>query len=670
MSFRGPKFIIVAAIVLYAVALAVAWRQVAVRADRRMEAMLVSAERGYSDIIDGEIDAALRYVGGAIVNLFGQECGPRSLERMLELARLFNLDELNVVAADGRVIGSNLPSVLGFDFNDHPYTRAFMALTNANTTIVTQPFRRGVANPEMFCKYHGIAFPGKLGFLQLGVTVDRLRQNMYSYTREEADRILRDWHFSVVGWYERADGDPGFSAGRIFRRRGTDGSGTLVGRYFDYCGYRYAAMLPESYCYSQRNAAFAVTALVLGAVLFVFVYVLLRLASASGKLERMHAAAAARTAADLSLARTIQMSALPSADRAFMDRLEFSLAAECRPAREVGGDFYDFFRVAGDRVAVLVADVSGKGIPGAMFMMEAKNVIKNCLMERTDIADAVAEANRRLCAGNRAEMFVTAWIGVLDSTGTLEYVNAGHNRPFLRHGDGSVEKVTGKGGRFLGMFEDAAYRVNSVRLVRGDALYLYTDGVTEAMNADGEQFGERRLREELAAGRWAVGDAVERFTAGAEQSDDLTGMTVFWHGRPEVSSREFAAVASSLEPALGFVRAALAGVDARTVAAMSNAADEVMSNIVSYSGATVCRVEVELTADRVRLRFTDDGRPYNPLLHNDPDTHAAIEDRQIGGLGIVVVKRLADRVAYEYEGGRNVLTLIRSFGSAERRRTG
>lgn len=656
--FRKPRFIILAAIAFYAIALVVVWQQVDMRADRRMKTMLESAETGYSAVIDGEIDAALRNVGGAIINVLGHKCQPHSIKRMQELAKTFNVDEINVVNSRGVVIGSNVPAVMGFDFSTNPITREFMALTNATTTLVTQPFRLGVANPTMFCKYYGLSFPGHDGFLQLGMSVERLRQNMYSYTAEEADQILRDWHFSVVGWYERADQDSCFRHGQMIRRWSAEHGEQIVGRYFDYRGYRYVAFLPESYCYSQRNAAFAVAALVLGALLFFFASVLVRLAKASEKLEKMHAAAEARTAADLALARTIQMSALPSADGVFMERLEFSLFAECFPAREVGGDFYDFFHLSDGRIAFLVADVSGKGIPGAMFMMEAKNVIKSCLVESADIAAAVTEVNRRLCASNKAELFVTAWIGILDGAGTVEYVNAGHNRPFIRRADGAIEKVMGRGGRFLGMFEDASYRANVLKLGRGDILYLYTDGVTEAMNAKGEQYGERRFCAEIKTGKRRIKEAVDEFVAGAEQSDDMTGMAIFWHGRPESQSRDFVAAESTLAPSLDFIRGALAGVDGRAVSVALNAADEVTSNIVNYSAATNYRIEVECTVNRIRLRFSDDGKPYNPLLHVDPDTHAAIEDRPIGGLGLVVVKRLADRVAYSREDGRNVLTLI------------
>ena len=660
--FRTPKFIILAAIALYAVALSIAWQQMSMRADRRMRTMLESAEIGYSSVIDGEIDAALRNVGGAIVNVLEGKCEPHTLERMQELAVTFNIDEINIVNRKGEVIGSNIPTVLGFDFNSHPLTREFMVLTNSHATIVSQPFRQGVANPDMICRYYGMALPDHNGFIQLGMSVVRLRQNMYNYTEEEADKILKDWHFSVVGWYERADRDAGFCPGKIVFRKSTDTGEPIVGRYFNYRGYHYIAFLPESYCYSQRNAAFMVTALVLGLLLFFFTYVLVRLAKASMNLEKMHAAAAARTAADLALARTIQMSALPSSDGAFMDHLEFSFKAETYPAREVGGDFYDFYHVSGGRIAFLVADVSGKGIPGAMFMMETKNILKNCLVEFADIAEAVTEANRRICASNKAELFVTAWIGVLDpKNGALEYVNAGHNRPFLRRANGEIEKVMGKGGRFLGMFEDAAYRVNGVKLEPGDVIYLYTDGITEAMNSKGEQFGEARFCAAFSGYDNELRSAITEFVGKAEPSDDMTGLMLRWNGEPSALEKEFELNDAALTDSLEFVRTSLDGIAKRAQMEGLNISDEIVSNIVNYSGAKRFWIRILRGFDRLELCFRDDGVEYNPLSHVDPDTHAAIEDRPIGGLGLVVVKRLADRVAYVNENGCNKLTVIKQL---------
>ena len=659
--FRRPSFIVSAAITLYAIAMGVTWVDETASAERRTRTTLESAERGFAATINGEVEAALRNVGGAVINILGGKCAPLPTERMKELAADFNIDEINIVDSHGVVIGSNQESVMGFDFNSSPETRAFMSLVNATASMVSQPFRPGVANPDMVCQYYGLAFPNHGGLLQLGITVERLRQNMYSYTPEEADQILRDWHFSMVGWYERVPESEDFEHGRIFRRMDAKSGQSVFVRYFDYEGYRYAALLPESFCYAHRNSSFASTAAVIGFLIAFFTYILVRLARASVKLETLHAAAEARTAADLALARTIQMAALPSADGAFMECLEFSLFAECQPAREVGGDFYDFFHVPGDRLAFLVADVSGKGIPGALFMMEAKNVIKNCLVEFSDITEAVAMANDRLCASNKAELFVTAWIGVVDKEGTFEYVNAGHCRPFVRRADGTVEKVTGKGGRFLGMFPGVAYRANVLKLEKDDILYLYTDGITEALDAHQKLFGEVRLRAALAAGQ-SVREKVREFVGDAERSDDATFMAFFWHGRPGRTERTFPCAVDSLGPAAGFIRSSLAGIDGKPVAALLNAADEIASNIVNYSGAGEFSVAVERTKDRLRLTFSDTGAAYNPLQHVDPDTHAAIEDRPVGGLGLVVVKRLADRVTYARENGRNDLTIIKRTG--------
>ena len=448
----------------------------------------------------------------------------------------------------------------------------------------------------------------------------------------------------------------------MFRRWSDEHGEPIVGRYFDYRGYHYAAFLPKSYCYSQRNAAFAVTALVLGVLLFFFAYVLVRLAKASANLERMHAAAAARTAADLALAKTIQMSVLPSCEGAFMDQLAFCFHAESVPAREVGGDFYDFYPVSGGRIIFLVADVSGKGIPGALFMMETKNIIKSSLMDSTDLAEAVTKANRRICESNQAELFVTAWIGAVDpKSGVFEYVNAGHNRPFVRRANGEIEKVMGKGGKFLGMFEHENYRAHAIKLERGDLVYLYTDGVTEAMNPKGEQFGEKRLCEVLREKPFSIDVALKTFVADAPQSDDITGMMIYWNGLSSVQSRSFPVADSSLASAVEFVRGALSLVDKKPTAELLNAADEIVANIVSYSGAKEFGISVEKCRDRARLVFTDDGCAYNPLSHVDPDTSAPIEDRPIGGLGLVVVKRLVDRVQYARVDGRNELTLIKKF---------
>ena len=237
-----------------------------------------------------------------------------------------------------------------------------------------------------------------------------------------------------------------------------------------------------------------------------------------------------RNAQDLVTAKAIQESALPRTFPAFPHINRFDIYASMTPAREVGGDFYDFFLVGGSKLAFLIADVSGKGIPAALFMMAAKTQIKNRLESGMPIGDAIEIANDELCDGNDAGMFVTVFACVLDyETGKLDYVNAGHNPPLVRH-DGQWTWLNAVSGMPLGLFGGIPYDRFELELVSGDALYLYTDGVSEALSMDKTFFGEERLFEVL--GRCAnqdaqlicadVRDAVSNFTRGAEQSDDIT----------------------------------------------------------------------------------------------------------------------------------------------------
>ena len=255
-------------------------------------------------------------------------------------------------------------------------------------------------------------------------------------------------------------------------------------------------------------------------------------------LKEWIAEAERRIEKELETARAIQLSALPSVFPAFPDISEFDLYASMHAAREVGGDFYDFFLIGEDTVAFLVADVSGKGIPASLFMMSAKANLDNYLSSGMDLADAVSATNVRLCEGNEAEMFVTTWVATLDyKRGELSFVNAGHNPPLLRH-NGRWSWITQKGGIFMGSFAQAKYRSSELVLVPGDLLLLYTDGVNEAFNVNEEQYGNDRLESFLAAhadlGPKEIVEAlkadVASWSEGAVQSDDITIFALEYHG--------------------------------------------------------------------------------------------------------------------------------------------
>ena len=258
----------------------------------------------------------------------------------------------------------------------------------------------------------------------------------------------------------------------------------------------------------------------------------------TGNLARM-TAERERIATEMNLARNIQASALPGRFPAFPDRREFDLYASMTPAREVGGDFYDFFLVDDDHLALVIADVSDKGIPAALFMMTAKSLIRDQLMAGRDPAAALERVNAQLAEGNTSAMFVTVWLAVLEiSTGRGLACNAGHENPALRRAGGNFELLEYKHNRFVGLWKKASYQNRPFELHPGDCVFVYTDGVPEAGNPAGELFGDERLAEALNrcpdAGPETlvrrVGEAVESFAEGAEQSDDITMLCLEYAG--------------------------------------------------------------------------------------------------------------------------------------------
>ena len=247
-----------------------------------------------------------------------------------------------------------------------------------------------------------------------------------------------------------------------------------------------------------------------------------------------------RVSTELDLAKNIQASLLPDVFPAFPDRNEFSLYASMTPAREVGGDFYDFFLIDDDHLALVIADVSGKGIPAALFMAVSRTVIRDQLMSGCDPVRALERANAQLCSENPHMMFVTVWLAVVEiSTGKGVACNAGHEHPAVRRAGGAFELVKYKHDRPAGFVPDTVYHSREFELKPGDSLLVYTDGVPEANNPQTELFGEERMMETL--NRYAdaepeelirrIYEAVASFADGADQFDDITMLAVKYHGR-------------------------------------------------------------------------------------------------------------------------------------------
>ena len=254
-------------------------------------------------------------------------------------------------------------------------------------------------------------------------------------------------------------------------------------------------------------------------------------------LKRYIAEAAARIDKELEFARIIQMSALPNVFPPFPDHKELDIFASMNPAKEVGGDFYDFYMVNNDTLAFIIADVSGKGIPAAMFMMTSKTLIKSLATEGLDIEDTISTANRKLCENNEANMFITAFMGFLDlKTGKLRYVSAGHNPPLLCHADGGFQYLPKSKTIVLAAMEGYPYKAQEIQLAPGDMIYTYTDGVTEATDSNNELYGEPRLQEALNARSWnsmeelckGIKKDVDAFVGEAPQFDDITMVAIRW----------------------------------------------------------------------------------------------------------------------------------------------
>ena len=377
---------------------------------------------------------------------------------------------------------------------------------------------------------------------------------------------------------------------------------------------------------------------------------------------------------ELDLARSIQTSAMPNVFPPFPERHDFDIFASMKPAKQVGGDFYDFFFITDSQLVFLTADVSDKGIPAAMFMMKAKTIIKSLAQSQLSVENVIATANNILCEDNSADMFVTLWIGILNTnTGMLSYVNAGHCKPLIRREGGEFEYVTGGVDFVVAGEEDVPYHEKSLTLKKGDALFLYTDGVTEAVNTGDELFGEERLKAALnkekalssAAICAQVSNELSAFSQNAPQADDITMLAVVFKGGIVREKITVDAELAQLESVFAFIEKQFeaCGYDNESIMEIGIISDEICSNIVYYAfpdknGKLTVEFSFDPSTEEAELVFIDNGIPFNPLNAPEPDLENA-EARKEGGLGIFLVRRYSDRLQYEYTKNQNMLKITK-----------
>ena len=640
------------------------------------------------------------------------------------LAWQYHVTEINVIDSNGVIVVSSNAEHIGFDMASGEQSAEFMVLLNGTDELV-QDYRPISLDSETYRKYAGVALED--GFLQVGYD----SAMFYAQIHEQVKYAAENRHIGQDGFVIICDrngtiiSDRAGHAGEHISIFGdTSGlniqpgervSGEIYGNpsflmYTETEGYYIIAVMSEEEALFTKSASVYMLAFMetlVFAALFANIFVLIKklvvrnirkindslaqitegnlnvtvdvrdneeFASLSDDINSTVATlknyideAAARFDKDLEIAKTIQHSALPSVFPPYPNRKDFSIFASMDAAKEVGGDFYDFYLLDESHLAFVVADVSGKGIPGAMFMMTSKTLIKSHAESGLAVNDVFTQVNAQLCENNEAGMFVTAWMGVLDlETGLIRYANAGHNPPVVRHKDGSYEYLKGRANFVLAGMEGVRYKEQQLQLQQGDEIYLYTDGVTEAHDINKQLFGEERLLTSLNETAAMTVDEicrkvkadVDAFQGEAEQFDDITMLCV----RLNEVENKMLSVTPTMETVpqvAAFVEEHLEKFEVPMKLSMKLmvAVDEIYSNIVRYSGASEANVRLMKEVDTLRLIFRDNGKPYNPLDAEEPDVTASAEDRAIGGLGIFMVRKMMDNVEYMYKDGQNVLTL-------------
>lgn len=690
-------------------------------ADDQTAKLLEQAVQDTSADIRDASDAHMLEIARQVV----KELDTRTIREIVEK---YSLAEVCVVDRYGVITKCNIQDFVGFDMTSGEQSRAFCCLLG-DTAEYVQDYGPISFDEEVFRKYAGVKTED--GFVQIGYDGEALQRDIDA----QVVGIAKNRHVGQTGCVIVLNGDmeivsaPDSVFGSSLQRslessQLPDGvSGTLPGEINgEACRFRFmfteeyyiVAAIPEKEAVNTRDTALVVNTfmeILVFAVLFGLIYLLIRkvvvdqlrsvndslakitggdleekvnvrsnaefaslsddINSTVGTLKKYIAEASARLNAELVFARSIQASALPDPRSAFPRRKDLDIFASMTPAKEVGGDFYDFYITGTDTLNLLIADVSGKGIPAAMFMMRAKTELKTLTEEGDEISEVFTKGNEALCEGNETGMFVTAWQGGIDlSTGEMRFANAGHNPPLLKRAGGSFEYLKSRAGFVLAGMEGFVYKTQELTLSRGDILYLYTDGVTEATNAEGELFGEERLLQtlnesscetaEMICGQ--VRKALDDFVGDAPQFDDIT-MTAFRYiGIPSIHLEQ--AQTGDVEAVTEFVDAELERLDCpmKTVIKINVAVDELFSNIVRYAypgktGPVTVKFIEHDAPKTVFVRFEDEGVPYNPLTNEDPDVTLSADERSVGGLGIFIVKKTMDDVKYKYDGGKNILTI-------------
>ena len=378
---------------------------------------------------------------------------------------------------------------------------------------------------------------------------------------------------------------------------------------------------------------------------------------------------------ELRIGHDIQMSMIPKIFPPFPERKDIDMSASIVTAKEVGGDLYDYF-IKDEKLIFCIGDVSGKGVPASLVMAVTRSLFRTVSCHEDSPARIVTLMNDSMSDMNDSNMFVTLFCGILDlQNGHLSYCNAGHNAPFIL--SDAIATLDVVPNLPLGVMQGMVYREQETDLAYDDAIFLYTDGLTEAENANHDLFGEARVETALHGRKSAhehleaIQKAVGAFVGDAPQSDDLTMLFIHYlNGSPQdekdrkiVLSNDISEI-SKLE---GFVGAAAetAGLDAATAMSLNLAIEEAVTNVILYAYPKEQKGEINLESivreHALVFILSDSGTEFDPTKAPDADTALGVEDRPIGGLGIHLVRNIMDAVSYSRTGSRNILTMTKKF---------
>ena len=661
-----------------------------------------------------------------------------------DLAEKYDIKEINVVGSDGIITNSTEADSINYDMNCKAQSKEFVDKLKVQNSFVQDYSPRGkdesvwrkyaAATLEgggfIQIGYDADQFHGMLNEFVIDVTKNRHvgTSGFVAVLDEQLCMVIDDAyagkHISTIGIdppEEMAKGQTStalYYADVVDGVRASSGEHMYVFKFVE--GYCLIAAMPVSEAMFMRDASMLTSIfmqVIIFATLFVFIYILIKrviinnlkkindtlgritkgdlnvtvdvrsnkefsslsddINSTVTTLKRYIAEAAARIDKELEYAKQIQLSALPTN---FPDDENFGIYAQMIAAKEVGGDFYDFYKLNDHTVAFLAADVSGKGIPAAMFMMTAKTIIKDLAESGMTVNDIFTKANEKLCENNESGMFVTAWMGILNlKTGSMQFANAGHNPPLIKRANGDFEYLKMRAGFVLAGMEGVRYRVGELTLSHGDRLFLYTDGVPEATNAENKLYGEDRLLAFMNQNATveatkilpALKANIDEFVGEAPQFDDITMLMLDYKsniGGEHMTNRTFKAKTEALSDVLGFVDLMLEKYNCpmKLQTAICVAIEEVFVNVARYAykneeGEVILEIGFNQESREITFVMRDKGVPFDPLKKPDPDITLSANDREIGGLGIFIVKKTMDSVEYAYDSGENILTMIKKI---------